>query len=153
MKYINIAIIALTITALFAACHKAQDTHLPNAFTINETLYATPHAAVVTASGSYQLLTLSSGNATDSTSPKVTFAVDSIVTPWSYIPYDSSSPASYNSLILAEVSYTDSTLKKLTQLTDGTLTIHKTNPTNYVIDYALVYDSTFITGHYSGKVN
>ncbi|HEY0272121.1 MAG TPA: hypothetical protein VGC22_03000 [Chitinophaga sp.] len=152
MKSLKIGILLLVVAGVFAACHKAQDTHLPNAFTLAGTLYGTPHAVAFTVSSAYQVLTLSSGDPGDTTGAKVIFAVDSLVTPWSYTPYDSSSPASYNSMILAEVSYKDSTMKTLSRLVDGTLTIHKTNPTNFVVDYALAYDSISLTGHYSGTI-
>lgn len=152
MKNIKVIIAVLAVLGVFAACHKAQDTVLPNAFSLNGTIYGTPVATAVTASTSYQVLTLSNGNVNDSTSPRVIFAVDSLVTPWSYQPYDSSSPASYNSMLMAQVSYKDSTHKTLTKLLDGTLTIHKTNPTHFIIDYALAYDTVSLTGHFSGTI-
>lgn len=152
MKHLKVIIAVLAILGVFAACHKAQDTTLPNAFSLDGTMYGTPVATAVAAGNGYELLTLSNGSALDSTSPRVIFAVDSLVTPWSYQPYDSSSPASYNSMLMAQVSYRDSTHKTLTKLLDGTLTIHKTNPTNFVIDYALAYDTVSLTGHFSGTI-
>lgn len=144
-------LIILGVVAVFVACHKATDTKLPNAFSLNGSLYGTPTAVAFTASSSYQLLTLTN-IASDSNSPKVIFAVDSLVTPWSYTPYDSTSPASYNSILMARVYYKDSSMKVLNNLVDGTLTIHKTSATNFVVDYALVYDSSSLTGHYSGAI-